>query len=178
MPSRDLLSRLQWDKALEGRGALESCLIFRDYLLQAQEQCVPTRRKSGKNTRRPTWMNKELLAKVKQKKEAYREWKQGQIAWERYRDIIWADRDEVRKAKALLELNLAVDIKCNKKGLYRYVSAQRNAREIVGSLQKETRDLVTQDINSSYFARSKHQRRVRPKPCYQTGEGSVHLCSK
>ena len=32
-------------------------------------------------------MNKELLAKVKQKKEAYRGWKQGQVAWEEYREI-------------------------------------------------------------------------------------------
>jgi len=33
---RDLLSRVSWDKALEGRGAQETWLIFKD-LLQAQE---------------------------------------------------------------------------------------------------------------------------------------------
>ncbi|GAB0180505.1 hypothetical protein GRJ2_000515800 [Grus japonensis] len=75
---RDLLGRVPWDKALEGRGAQDSWLIFKDHLLQAQEQCIPTKRKSGKNTRRPAWMNKKLLDKVKQKKEAYRGWKQGQ----------------------------------------------------------------------------------------------------
>ena len=31
-------------------------------------------------------MNKELLGKVKHKKEAYRGWKQGQVAWEEYRE--------------------------------------------------------------------------------------------
>jgi len=39
-------------------------------LFQAQEQ--PNKEKSGKNTRRPAWMNKELLDKLKHKKEAYR----------------------------------------------------------------------------------------------------------
>ena len=34
---RDLLGRVSRDKALEGRGAQESWLIFRDHLLQAQE---------------------------------------------------------------------------------------------------------------------------------------------
>jgi len=34
---RDLLGRVPWDKALEGRGAQESCLIFNDHLLQAQK---------------------------------------------------------------------------------------------------------------------------------------------
>ncbi|GAB0187581.1 hypothetical protein GRJ2_001223400 [Grus japonensis] len=74
---RDLLP---WDKALEGRGAQDSWLVFKGHLLQAQERCIPTKRKSSKNTRRPAWMNKDLLGKVKQKKEAYRRWKQGQVA--------------------------------------------------------------------------------------------------
>ncbi|GAB0203333.1 hypothetical protein GRJ2_002798900 [Grus japonensis] len=37
-PFRDLLGRVRWAKALEGRGAQDSCLIFKDHLLQAQEQ--------------------------------------------------------------------------------------------------------------------------------------------
>ena len=32
-------------------------------------------RKSGKHAWRPLWMNKELLAKPKHKKEAYKKWK-------------------------------------------------------------------------------------------------------
>ncbi|GAB0207775.1 macrophage immunometabolism regulator [Grus japonensis] len=50
---RDLLGRIPWDKALEGRGAQDSWLIFKGHLLQAQEQCIPAKRKSSKNTRRP-----------------------------------------------------------------------------------------------------------------------------
>ncbi|GAB0178933.1 hypothetical protein GRJ2_000358600 [Grus japonensis] len=84
---RDLLGKIAWDKALDGRGARDSWLIFKAHL-QAQEQCIPAKRKSGKNTKRPPWMNKELLGKVKQKKEAYRGWKQGQVAWEEYRETV------------------------------------------------------------------------------------------
>ena len=66
---RDLLGRIPWDKVLEGRGAQDSWLIFKGHLLQAQERCIPTKRKSGKNTRRLPWVNKELLGKVKQKRK-------------------------------------------------------------------------------------------------------------
>ena len=59
-------------------------------------------------------MNKLLLGKLKHKKEAYRGWKQGQVAWEEYRETVRAAREQVRKAKALIELNLARDIKGNK----------------------------------------------------------------
>jgi len=41
---RDLLGRVPWDKGLEGRGVKESWLIFKDHLLQVQEQCIPTKK--------------------------------------------------------------------------------------------------------------------------------------
>ncbi|GAB0176173.1 calcium-independent phospholipase A2-gamma [Grus japonensis] len=146
---RDLLGRIPWDKALEGRGAQDSWFIFKGHLLQAQERCIPTKRKSSKNTKRPPWMNKELLGKVKQKKEAYRGWKQGQVAWEEYRETVRAARDQVRKAKALIEISLARDVKDNKKSFSRYVSEKRRTRENVGPLRNETGDLVTQDMEKA-----------------------------
>ncbi|GAB0205478.1 mitochondrial enolase superfamily member 1 [Grus japonensis] len=124
--SRDLLGRIPWDKALEGRGAQDSWPTFKGHLLQAQQRCIPTKRKSGKNTKRPPWMNKELLGKVKQKKEAFRGWKQGQVAWEEYRETVQAARDQVRKAKALVEISLARDVKDNKKSFYRNLKVHKS----------------------------------------------------
>ncbi|GAB0177051.1 mitochondrial enolase superfamily member 1 [Grus japonensis] len=98
---RDLLGRIPWDKTLEGRGAQDSWLVFKDHLLQAQEQCIPTKRKSGKNTKRPPRMNKELPGEVKCKKKAYRGWKQEQVAWEEYRETVRAARDQSSPASAL-----------------------------------------------------------------------------
>ncbi|GAB0179591.1 hypothetical protein GRJ2_000424400 [Grus japonensis] len=125
---RDLLGRVRWDKALEGRGAQDSWLIFKGHFHQVRERCIPTKRKSSKKTKRPAWMNKELLGKVKQKKEAYRGWKQGQVTWEEHRETVRAARDQVRKAKALTEISLAREVKDNKKSFYRYVSDKRRTR--------------------------------------------------
>ncbi|GAB0207806.1 hypothetical protein GRJ2_003246300 [Grus japonensis] len=146
---RDLLGRIPWDKALEGRGAQDSWLIFKGHLLRAQERCIPTKRKSSKNTKRPAWMNKLLLGKVNHKKEAYRGWKQGQVAWEEYRETVRAARAQVRKAKALIEISLARDVKDNKKSFYKYVSDKRRTRENVGPLRNEMGDLVTQDMEKA-----------------------------
>ncbi|GAB0203979.1 mitochondrial enolase superfamily member 1 [Grus japonensis] len=146
---RDLLGRIPWDKALEGRGAQDSWLIFKGHFCQAQEQCIPTKKKSSKNTKRPAWMNKELLGKGKHKKEAYRGWKQGQVAWEEYRETVRAARGQVRKAKALIEISLARDVKDNMKSFYRYVSDKRRMGENVGPLRNEMGDLVTQDMEKA-----------------------------
>jgi len=57
-----------------------------------------------------------------------RQWKQGQVSWEEYRDAAQLCRDEVRKAKAQLELNLARNTKNNKKGFCRYDSQKRKVK--------------------------------------------------
>ena len=46
----------------------------------------------------------------------HRQWKQGQVPWEEYKDAARLCRDGVRKAKAQLELNLTRGAKMNKKG--------------------------------------------------------------
>ncbi|GAB0193475.1 mitochondrial enolase superfamily member 1 [Grus japonensis] len=94
-------------------------------------------------------MNKELLGKVKLKKEAYRGWKQGQVAWEEYRETVRAARDQVRKAKALIEISLAREVKDKKKSFYSYVSEKRRTRENVGPLWNEAGELVTQDMEKA-----------------------------
>ena len=64
-------------------------------------------------------MNKGLLAKLKHKREACREWKQGQVTWEEYGETVQAPRKKVRTAKVQMELNLARDVKDNRKGFYK-----------------------------------------------------------
>ncbi|PKU48494.1 rna-directed dna polymerase from mobile element jockey-like [Limosa lapponica baueri] len=99
---RDLISRVTWEKVLEGRGAQESWSVFKDHLFQAQE-----------------------------------------------RETVRVARNQIRQAKAQVELNLARDTKDNKKNFYRYVSDKGKAREDVGPLRKEAGDLVTQDMGKA-----------------------------
>ncbi|GAB0207787.1 mitochondrial enolase superfamily member 1 [Grus japonensis] len=54
-----------------------------------------------------------------------------------------------RKAKALIEISLARDVKDNKKSFYKYVSDKRRTRENVGPLWNEMGDLVAQDMEKA-----------------------------
>ncbi|GAB0209397.1 mitochondrial enolase superfamily member 1 [Grus japonensis] len=142
---RDLLGRIPWVRALEGKGAQESWSIFKHHFLQAQDWCILKSKKSSKGSRRPAWMSKELLEKLKGKKEVYRMWKKGLATWEEYRNVVRICRDATRKAKAHLELNLAMDVKDNKKGFFKYISSKRKTRENVGPLLNEVGALVMED---------------------------------
>ncbi|GAB0182598.1 mitochondrial enolase superfamily member 1 [Grus japonensis] len=98
-----------------------------------------------------------FLEKLKGKKEIYRMWKKGLATWEEYRNIVRVCRNATRKAKAHLELNLARDVKDNKKGFFKYISSKRKTRENVGPLLNEVGALVMEDtekaeILNAFFA--------------------------
>ncbi|KAK4823788.1 hypothetical protein QYF61_006510 [Mycteria americana] len=68
----------------------------------------------------------------------------GRVLWDRPRE-----EDEVRKAKTQLELNLAKDVKDNKKSFYRYVDDKRKTRENVGPLLSKMWELVTRNMEKA-----------------------------
>ncbi|GAB0204486.1 mitochondrial enolase superfamily member 1 [Grus japonensis] len=94
-------------------------------------------------------MSKELLEKLKGKKEVYSTWKKGLATWEEYRDVVRECRDATRKAKAHLELSLARDVKDNKKGFFKYISSKRKTRENVDPLLNEVGALMMEDTEKA-----------------------------
>ncbi|GAB0178742.1 mitochondrial enolase superfamily member 1 [Grus japonensis] len=92
-------------------------------------------------------MSKELLEKLKGKKEVYQMWKKKLATWEEYRDVVRHCKDATRKAH--LELKLVRDVKDNKKGFFKYISSKRKTRENVGPLLNEVGALVTEDTENA-----------------------------
>ncbi|PKU33936.1 glycerol kinase [Limosa lapponica baueri] len=76
-------------------------------------------------------------------------WKKGLATWEKYRSIVRVCRDAMRNVKAQLELNMARDVKDNKKGFFKYISSKRKTRENVSSLLNEVGALVTKDAEKA-----------------------------
>lgn len=63
-------------------------------------------------------MNKELLSKLRYKKVARKRLKWEQVTKKGYRDTVQASGYGVRKAKAILEINMVKDMRSNKKGFF------------------------------------------------------------
>lgn len=70
------LGAIPWARVLEGKGARESWLAFKQHFFQARGQCIPMSKKSGKDGRRLVWRSKELIHKLKEKK-VHEMWKKG-----------------------------------------------------------------------------------------------------
>jgi len=59
--------------------------------------------------------NGELLLGLREKRRVYHLWKKGLATQEEYRGLVRSCREEIRKAKAQLELRLAAVVRDNKK---------------------------------------------------------------
>lgn len=87
-------------------------------------------KKSEQEGKSLAWLSQGLPVKLKGKRELHKQWQQGQVPWEEHRDTPQLCRDEVREAKAWLELSLAKDAKNNNKGFYRYVRWKRRSKKV------------------------------------------------
>ncbi|KAK4829746.1 LOW QUALITY PROTEIN: hypothetical protein QYF61_006455 [Mycteria americana] len=104
---RTLVESVPWEIVLKGKGVQEGWAFFKKELLKAQEQAVPMCGKTNQQGRRPAWLNRELLLRLRKKRRVYHFWKKGQTTQEEHRDLIKSCGEKIRKPKAQLELNLA-----------------------------------------------------------------------
>ena len=102
---------------------------FKPCTLEAQNLFIPYKGKGSQRSKRPPWLNHDLLGLLKSKREAHQRWRSGGLSVESYKSIARVCRDAVRKAKAQLELKLAVDVKNNKKGFFRGVNHKQKKKE-------------------------------------------------
>ena len=90
------------------------------------------------------------------RKGKYRQWKQGCVTWEGYRDAAQTCRGRIRKAKVPIELNLSRAVKNKqtnkqkpKKGLYRFIGQMRQAKESILLLQNDKEELPTTGVKKA-----------------------------
>ena len=84
----------------------------------------------------------------------------------------------------MIVLNMARDIKGNRKGFYKYISDKRKTRENLGPLLKERGDLVTQEMKKSkvlnnFFASfftGKCSSQAAHSPNPKAGTGKMNYC--
>lgn len=81
------------ETVLETREVHESWMIFKDQLLQAQEWSILMSSKWSRGDWRCLQMNKQLLIKLKHKRERYRRWKQSQMLGQEYQGSARTCRD-------------------------------------------------------------------------------------
>jgi len=87
----------------------------------------------------------------------YHLWKQGKATQEEYRGLVRSCREEIRKAKAQLELRLATIVRNNEKCFYKYIKNKKRAKKNLYPLLDAGRNTATKDeekaeVLNAFFA--------------------------
>ena len=70
---KELLDEISWEEDLRDKGVEQSWLLFKDGFLRTLEPSISQNKKSGGGGRKPTWLAKDLLVKLREKKHKYRQ---------------------------------------------------------------------------------------------------------
>jgi len=123
----------------------------------SQEQAVHMCRKTNQWGRRPTWLNRELLLGLRKKTRVYHLWKKEQATQEEYRGLVRSCREEIREAKAQLELRLSTVVRDSKKCFYKHINNKKTAKENLHPLLDARGDIANKDekkaeVLNAFFA--------------------------
>ena len=72
---KELVDEPPWETVLRDKGAEQTWQLFKDIFLRAHELFLPICKKSDKEGKRLAWLSKDLLVKIKCKREMHRQWK-------------------------------------------------------------------------------------------------------
>ncbi|XP_048785457.1 uncharacterized protein LOC125685961 [Lagopus muta] len=84
---RTLVARVPWESLLKGKGVQEAWTLLKMEILKAQKQAVPEYCKASHRGRRPVWMSRELLSRLRKKKRVHVLWKKGQATRGDYKEV-------------------------------------------------------------------------------------------
>ena len=128
---RTLVERVPWETVLKGKGVQEGWTFFKEEVLKAQEQAVPVCHKTNWWGRRPAWLNRELLLGLGGTKGGSTTYgRKGRRLKDEYRGLIRSCREEIRKAKAQLELRLPTVVGTTKNVFTSTLTTKRGPRRI------------------------------------------------
>ncbi|PKU41653.1 rna-directed dna polymerase from mobile element jockey-like [Limosa lapponica baueri] len=154
---RSMYGKVPWEAALKGKGIQEGWVFFKEEVLKAQVQAIPVHCKVSRRGKRLAWLNKEIGSQLREKRRVYGLWRKGKATQEDYKGVVKLCRERVRKAKDQLELNLALDVKNNKKNFYKYISSKKRTQENLHPLLDMGGNVVTKDeekaeVLNAFFA--------------------------
>ena len=84
---RELLGRVTWDKALEGRGA-HGKLVSTQEPSPPSPEAVHLKKKEGRQECQEASVHQQGASGLKHKKKVYREWKHEWVSWEDYKEAV------------------------------------------------------------------------------------------
>ena len=131
---KQILADIDWKKEMEGN-TLKSWTKFKEILQNAQDQCVPKKRRRKCN--RPIWMNQNIMRTIRKKRRLWKTYTSTRDyqQYQAYKKVEQQVQNAVNSAKRKLERKLAINTKKSPKPFYSYLNSKTSNRQSVGPLK-------------------------------------------
>ena len=132
---RNELMAVDWVHELENCNVLESWDFVKSAILDAEEKCVPKKRR--RISSRPIWMQQNIIRTIRKKRRLWKTYTKSKDYEEylAYKKVEKETRSLVRKAKKKFERKLAREAKRKPKLFYSYLRSKTSNKQSVGPLK-------------------------------------------
>jgi hypothetical protein len=132
---RNELMAVDWVHELENCNVLESWNFVKSAILNAEEKCVPNKRR--RISSRPIWMQQNIIRTIRKKRRLWKTYTKSKDYEEylAYKKVEKETRSLVRKAKKKFERKLAREAKRKPKLFYSYLRSKTSNKQSVGPLK-------------------------------------------
>ena len=144
------LSKVDWKKEMIGLSVDEMMLFIENKLNLSMEKYIPSCSQhypSITKNKPPLWMNKNTMALIKKKHNAYKRWintREGKN-YEKYKKLSNKVKAATRKITKAFEKKLVDKIKTNPKAYWNYVNSKKKCKIRINSLRNPDGELTEDD---------------------------------
>lgn len=82
---REIVGGVLWEATLGDKEAEQNWQVF-EVFCRKQELAIPRSKKLAKQGKK-VWLSREMLIKLKGKKQMHKQWELGEVTWEEYREV-------------------------------------------------------------------------------------------
>lgn len=155
-----IISEIDWPNKLLHMNIDQMWATIEDEITQATNDCIPKKKGGNNQTKRPSkWMNQATWEKIKEKKRAYRTFRQSgsEEDYNKYARARNQAKTACKKAVKDFTKNISREVKNNPKAFYSYARSRMKTREGIADLVTEDGTKLTgnkekADILNEYFS--------------------------
>ena len=137
------MANVDWQRELSGKDANEMWNSIKGSVCKLMKEHIPMKkRRSNKN---PPWMDADIKRCLKEKKEAWKRWKETKKEKDRadYRKKVTEAKKKIKKKKNSHEKKIAECRKSNPKMFYAFVNRAKKTRSKIGPLMDKRKKVIT-----------------------------------
>ena len=154
---RESLQKEKWEERLEGKDVDEMWKEISGTLKSLMNEHIPMRRPRKKIE--PEWMNRDIKRQIKEKREAWRKWKNSKMESDKkaYKKLEMATKKTIRNSKNKIEREVMKVSKSNPKRFYQFINRSKSNRCQIGPLINAESEIIIEpkqqaQVMNKYFA--------------------------